>query len=49
MDTREQIEQYAFGKLSGEALQAFEARLATDSVFAEIVARESALLRALKL
>lgn len=49
MDTREQIEQYTFGKLSKEALLAFEARLASDPVFAETVARESDLLRALKL
>lgn len=49
MDHREQIELYAFGKLSGEALLDFEARLAADPAFAAAVARESEMLRALRL
>ena len=49
MDIREQIELYAFGKLTGEALRAFEARLTADPAFAAAVARESEMLRALRL
>jgi len=48
-DIREQIEQYALGKLSGTALEAFEARLAADPAFADEVAREVELIRAIRL
>ncbi len=49
MDEREQIELYAFGKLSGEALQNFEARLVADPDFAAMVQQETEILRALRL
>ena len=49
MDEREQIERYAFGKLSGELLRDFEARLAADPDFAAMVRQETEMLRALRL
>ena len=49
MDEREQIELYTFGKLFGEPLRDFEARLAADPDFAKMVRQEVEILRALRL
>lgn len=45
---REQIELYALGKLSGEALEAFRARLEADPELAAEVSRELELLQAIR-
>lgn len=49
MDTREQIELFALGKLSGSDLLSFEARLAADPAFAAMVAREVEVVHAIRL
>jgi tetratricopeptide (TPR) repeat protein len=48
-DIREQIELFALGRLSGNDLEAFEARLAADPDFAAEVAREVELIQAIRL
>lgn len=47
-DFREQIELYALGKLSGEALDAFRARLEADPELAAEVSREMELVQAIR-
>lgn len=47
-DPREQIELFALGKLSGEALESFRARLAADPEFAALVARDVEMLQAIR-
>lgn len=49
MDIYEQIEQYAFGRLTGTDLAAFEARMKAEPDFAAMVKEELSMIRAIRL